>query len=122
MIQRAQLDHILNQILDFAPDTSDIIFTVNKPIQVELHGEVRDARITPNPGPLLPFQVEAIAMCLMGRQLRLYEDQLRTGSCDLSYELSGRCRFRVNVLGQKGSMAIVLRRLTSKEAAENPET
>jgi twitching motility protein PilT len=114
MIQRAQLDHILNQILDFAPDTSDIIFTVNKPIQVELHGELRDARITPNPGPLLPFQVEAIAMCLMGRQLRLYEDQLRTGSCDLSYELSGRCRFRVNVLGQKGSMAIVLRRLTSK--------
>lgn len=114
MIQRAQLDHILNQILDFAPDTSDIIFTVNKPIQVELHGELRDARITPNPGPLLPFQVEAVAMCLMGRQLRLYEDQLRTGSCDLSYELSGRCRFRVNVLGQKGSMAIVLRRLTSK--------
>lgn len=114
MMQRAQLDHILNQILDFAPDTSDIIFTVNKPIQVELHGDLRDARITPNPGPLLPFQVEAIAMCLMGRQLRLYEDQLRTGSCDLSYELPGRCRFRVNVLGQKGSMAIVLRRLTSK--------
>ncbi len=53
-------------------------------------------------------------MCLMGRQLRLYEDQLRSGSCDLSYELPGRCRFRVNILGQKGSMAIVLRQLTSK--------
>lgn len=114
MMHRAQLDHFLNQILDFAPDTSDIIFTVNKPIQVELHGELRDARVTPNPGPLLPFQVESIAMCLMGRQLRLYEDQMRTGSCDLSYELSGRCRFRVNVLGQKGSLAIVMRKLTSK--------
>ncbi|NCD24228.1 MAG: PilT/PilU family type 4a pilus ATPase [Deltaproteobacteria bacterium] len=113
-MQRAQLDHMLNQVLDFASGTSDIIFTVNKPIQVEVHGELRDARVSPNPGPLLPFQVEAIAMCLMGRQLRLYEDQLRTGSCDLSYELSGRCRFRVNILGQKGSMAIVLRRLTSK--------
>lgn len=113
-MQRAQLDHVLNQVLDFAPDTSDIIFTVNKPIQVEVHGELRDARVSPNPGPLLPFQVEAIAMCLMGRQLRLYEDQLRSGSCDLSYELPGRCRFRVNILGQKGSMAIVLRQLTSK--------
>lgn len=112
-MQRAHLDHLLHQILDFAPDTSDIIFTVNKPVQVELHGELRNANITPNPGPLLPFQVEAIAMCLMGRQSRLYFDQLRTGSCDLSYELPGRCRFRVNVLGQKGSMAIVMRKLTS---------
>ncbi|MBM9532008.1 Flp pilus assembly complex ATPase component TadA, partial [Desulfoprunum benzoelyticum] len=51
--------------------------------------------------------------CLMGRNIRLYEDQLRTGSCDLSYELPGRCRFRVNVLGQKGSLAIVMRKLTS---------
>jgi len=112
-MQRAHLDHILHQILDFSPDTSDIIFTVNKPIQAEVHGELVDAKIEPNPGPLLPFQVEAVAMCLMGRNIRLYEDQLRTGSCDLSYELPGRCRFRVNVLGQKGSMAIVMRRLTS---------
>lgn len=112
-MQRAHLDHILHQILDFSPDTSDIIFTVNKPIQAEVHGELVDAKITPNPGPLLPFQVEAVAMCLMGRNLRLYEDQLFRGSCDLSYELPGRCRFRVNVLGQKGSMAIVMRKLTS---------
>jgi twitching motility protein PilT len=112
-MQRAHLDHILHQILDFSPDTSDIIFTVNKPIQAEVHGELVDAKITPNPGPLLPFQVEAVAMCLMGRNLRLYEDQIFRGSCDLSYELPGRCRFRVNVLGQKGSMAIVMRKLTS---------
>ncbi|MDY0275609.1 MAG: PilT/PilU family type 4a pilus ATPase [Desulfomicrobium sp.] len=113
-MQRAQLDHLLHQVLDFSPDTSDIIFTVNKPVQVEVHGELHNAKIDSNPGPLLPFQVEAIAMCLMGRKLRLYEDQLRTGSCDLSYELPGRCRFRVNVLGQKGSLAIVMRKLTSK--------
>ncbi|NLY41080.1 MAG: PilT/PilU family type 4a pilus ATPase [Desulfovibrionales bacterium] len=113
-MQRAHLDHILTQILEHAPDTSDIIFTVNKPAQVELHGELCNARLDPDPGPLLPFQVEAIAMCLMGRQLRLYEDQLRTGSCDLSYELAGRCRFRVNILGQKGSLAIVMRKLTSQ--------
>lgn len=112
-MQRAQLDHLLHQVLDFSPDTSDIIFTVNKPVQAEVHGELRNAKVDPNPGPLLPFQVEAIAMCLMGRQLRLYEDQLKTGSCDLSYELPGRCRFRVNILGQKGSLAIVMRKLTS---------
>jgi len=112
-MQRAHLDHILHQVLDFSPDTSDILFTVNKPVQAEVHGELVNAKIDPNPGPLLPHQVESVAMCLMGRNLRLYEDQMRTGSCDLSYELPGRCRFRVNVLGQKGSLAIVMRKLTS---------
>ncbi|MDY0226803.1 MAG: PilT/PilU family type 4a pilus ATPase [Desulfomicrobium apsheronum] len=112
-MQRAHLDHILHQVLDFAPDTSDILFTVNKHVQAEVHGELVNAKLEPNPGPLLPVQVEAVAMCLMGRNMRLYEDQLRTGSCDLSCELPGRCRFRVNVLGQKGSLAIVMRKLTS---------
>lgn len=113
-MQRAQLDHLLHQVLDFSPHTSDIIFTVNKPVQTEIHGELHNAKITPNPGPLVPFQVEAVARCLMGGKLHLYEDQLRTGSCDLSYELPGRCRFRVNILGQKGSLAIVMRKLTSQ--------
>lgn len=112
-MQRAQLDHILHQILEDAPEASDIIFTVNKPTQVEVHGELRNARMEPNPGPLLPIQVEAIAMCMMGNRLRLYEDQVLRGSCDLSYELPGFCRFRVNILGQRGSLAIVMRRLTS---------
>ena len=49
----------------------------------------------------------------MGNRLRLYEDQVLRGSCDLSYELPGFCRFRVNILGQRGSLAIVMRRLTS---------
>jgi twitching motility protein PilT len=48
---------------------------------------------------------------MMGHSLRLYRDQLRNGSCDLSYELPGQFRFRVNVLGQKGSLAIVMRKL-----------
>jgi len=108
----AQLDHIISQILDHAPDTSDIIFTVGKPVQVEVHGELQDAPLRPDPGKLLPFQVEAVAMCAIGRNARLYADLVSTGSCDLSYELPGRARFRVNVFGQKGSLAIVMRKLS----------
>ncbi|MBT8764008.1 PilT/PilU family type 4a pilus ATPase [Desulfohalobiaceae bacterium Ax17] len=109
---RSQMDHIVGQILDQAPDTSDIIFTVGKPIQAEVHGELQDIKINPPLGRLVPFQVEAMAMAMMGRNLRLYKDQLQTGSCDLSYELPGRARFRVNVFGQKGSLAIVMRKLS----------
>ncbi len=111
-MQRSQLDRLVGQIMTNAPDTSDIIFTVGKCIQTEVHGELKDAKITPNLGPLNPFQVEAIATCMMGTNMRLFRDQVTTGSCDLSYELPGRFRFRVNILGQRGSLAIVMRKLS----------
>jgi twitching motility protein PilT len=111
---RSQFDYIIGQIMDQAPETSDIIFTVGKPVQAEVHGELQDILIDPPLGNLVPFQVEAMAMSMMGRNLRLYRDQLQTGSCDLSYELPGRARFRVNVFGQKGSLAIVMRKLSMK--------
>jgi twitching motility protein PilT len=111
---RSQLDHMIGQIMDRAPDASDILFTVGKPVQVEVHGVLMDARTDPDLGPLLPFHVESLAMALMGRTLRLFKDQLRTGSCDLSYELPGRFRFRVNVFSQRGSLAIVLRKLAMR--------
>ena len=111
---RSQFDYIIGQIMDQAPETSDIILTVGKPVQAEVHGELQDIVIDPPLGNLVPFQVEAMAMAMMGRNLRLYRDQLQTGSCDFSYELPGRARFRVNVFGQKGSLAIVMRKLAMK--------
>ncbi|WP_291323256.1 PilT/PilU family type 4a pilus ATPase [Desulfonatronospira sp.] len=109
---KSQLDHIVSQILSQHPDLSDVILTAGKPVQVEVHGQLRDARIDPDLGNLVPFQVEAMAMAMMGRNLRLYRDQINTGSCDLSYELPGQARFRVNVFGQKGSLAVVMRKLS----------
>ena len=110
-MQRSQLDRLIGQIMDNAPDTSDIILTVGKPIQTEVHGKLINAVTRPDLGSLTPFQVEAMAMCMMGSNLRLYRDQVKSGSCDLSYELPGRFRFRVNILGQQGSLAIVMRKL-----------
>ncbi len=109
---RSQLDHILGQILQQYPDLSDIILTAHKPIQVEVHGELRDVHTSPDLGSLVPFQVEAMAMAMMGNNLRLYRDLLSSGSCDLSHELPGQSRFRVNVFGQKGSLAVVMRKLS----------
>jgi twitching motility protein PilT len=110
-MQRSQLDRLIGQIMDNAPAASDIILTVGKPIQTEVYGKLINAVTERDLGPLTPFQVEAMAMCMMGSNLRLYRDQVKTGSCDLSYELFGRFRFRVNILGQQGSLAIVMRKL-----------
>jgi twitching motility protein PilT len=109
---KAQLDHIIGQVLDFNPETSDILFTPEKPVQAEVHGVLQDAPLSPDPGPIIPFQTESAAFCMMGSNLRLYEDLIGRGSCDLSYELPGRARFRVNVFNRRGSLSIVMRQLS----------
>ncbi|MBG0775645.1 MAG: PilT/PilU family type 4a pilus ATPase [Desulfovibrionaceae bacterium] len=111
---RSQLDHLIGQVLDFEPGTSDIILTAGKRAQAEVHGKLEDAPLAPDLGPLTPFQTEAMAWCLMGRSRRLFEDLARQGSCDLAYQLAGRARFRVNIFSQRGSLAIVMRQLSTK--------
>ncbi|MFO7717803.1 MAG: type IV pilus twitching motility protein PilT [Thermodesulfobacteriota bacterium] len=108
---RAQLDTIISQALAFAPDTSDILFTVGKRPQAEVHGVLQDIPLQPALGPLLPFQIEEIAACMIGDTMRLYSDLVHTGSCDLAYALRDQGRFRVNIFHQQGSLAVVMRKL-----------
>ncbi len=110
---RAQLDHIISQVLDFDADTSDIHFAAYKPLQAEVHGKLKDVPLKPDLGPLLPFQTEAAAMAMMGQNLRLYRDLIEHGSCDLAYHLPGRARFRVNIFSRSGSLSIVMRQLST---------
>ncbi len=111
---RSQLDHLIGQVLDFAAETSDIIFTAGKPLQAEVHGKLTNVPLSPELGPLLPFHTEAVALAIMGRNDRLYADLVAHGSCDTSYFLIGRARFRVNIFSQRGSLALVLRQLSTK--------
>ncbi len=109
---RSHFDDIIRQVVDSQPHLSDIILTAGKAIQAEVHGQLTSVEVRPNIGHLVPFQVEAMAMAMMGSNLRLYREQIIRGSCDLSYELPGQARFRVNIFGQKGSLAIVMRKLS----------
>ena len=111
-MQRAQLDHIIGQVLDFAPSTSDIFFVAGKPLQAEVHGVLKNVPLDPELGKLKPYQTEAAALCMMGSNMRLYQDFASHGSCDMSYELFGRARFRVNAFSQRGSVSIILRQLS----------
>jgi twitching motility protein PilT len=111
---RSQLDHLIGQVLDQAPQTSDIIFTAGKPLQAEVHGKLTSVRLKPDLGNLMPFQTEAVAYALMGQNARTFRDMVGHGSCDLAYQLPGRSRFRVNIFQQRGSVSIVMRQLSSQ--------
>ncbi|WP_027369766.1 type IV pilus twitching motility protein PilT [Desulfovermiculus halophilus] len=110
---RSDLDGYLAQILTQAPGLSDIHLSVGRPVMAEEQGALRELELNPDPGPLVPWQVESMACALMGQDPRLYQDLIQTGSCDLSYQLRDRARFRVNVFMQKGSLAVVMRKLAT---------
>lgn len=113
-MRRQEIDHILTRMLDSYSSVSDLNFTAGRPLQVESAGELLPVDIKPPIKSLSPFQTETVAMNLIDGDRRLTETLLRTGSCDLSYSLPGKARFRVNIFAQTGQYSIVLRQLESK--------
>jgi twitching motility protein PilT len=112
-MRRPELDQILTTMLASQPEVSDVLFTVDRPPQVEAYGELKPVVLDPPIDKLTPFQTETIAMNIIGDNLWQIEDLLRHGSCDASYALSDKARFRVNVFAQRGNYSIVCRQLNS---------
>lgn len=113
-MRRQEIDHILTRMLDSHSSVSDLNFTAGRPLQVESAGELLPVDIKPPIKALSPFQTETVAMNLINGDRRLTETLIKTGSCDLSYSLPGKARFRVNIFSQTGQYSIVLRQLESK--------
>jgi twitching motility protein PilT len=113
-VRRQEIDHILTRMLDSHSSVSDLNLTVGRPLQVESAGELLPVDIKPSIATLSPFQTETVALNLINGDRRLIENLIRTGSCDLSYSLPGKARFRVNIFSQMGHYSIVLRQLESK--------
>jgi twitching motility protein PilT len=113
-MKKQETDHILTRMLDSYSNVSDLNITVGRPLQVESAGELLPVEIKPPIRSLTPFQTEILALNLIDGDRRLTESLLRTGSCDLSYSLPGKARFRVNIFSQSGSFSVVLRQLESK--------
>ena len=113
-MKKQEIDHILVGMLDYHRDVSDLNFTVGKPLQIESAGELIPVDMKPSFKALSPFQTEILALNLINQDRRLTESLLKHGSCDLSYGLPGKARFRVNIFSQGSNLSIVLRKLESK--------
>ncbi len=112
-MRRPELDYLLTTMLDSQPEVSDLLFTVDKPLQVESFGELKPVTCDPHIEKLTPFQTEMVALNLMGDSVWHINDLLRRGSCDASYTLTNKARFRINIFAQRGNYSIVLRRLNT---------
>ena len=111
---KQQIDYILTTMLESHDNVSDLNITVDKPFQVESAGELLPVSLTPPIQQLTPFQTEILALNLINRDRRLTGALLSEGSCDTSYQLAGKARFRVNVFSQKGCYSTVMRQLATR--------
>ena len=113
-MRKQQIDYILATMLESYDKVSDFNITVDKPLQVETSGHLQSVSVSPPIDRLTPFQSEIFALNLINGDRRLTRTLLEEGSCDLSYQLAGRARFRVNIFSQKGCYSIVMRQLYSR--------
>jgi len=110
-MKKQEVDYILARMLDAYNDVSDLNITVGKPFQVETSGLLIGVEIDPPFNELTPFQGEIFALNLVNQDRRLTETLVNEGSCDSSYELPGKARFRVNIFSQRSNYSIILRKL-----------
>jgi len=93
-MRRTELDYILGTMLDSHKDVSDLTSPSINRLQVETSGQLVPVTIEPKRRSSHPFPDGDDRVNLVGSNRRLTEDLLKTGSCDSSYSLQGKARFR----------------------------
>ncbi|HLM61331.1 MAG TPA: PilT/PilU family type 4a pilus ATPase [Pyrinomonadaceae bacterium] len=105
--------NVLRRMLAAGEKVSDLIFSPGRPPQVELTGDLHGVPI-PGLERLTPPQIKAIADLLLLDNEQGVETLGKNGSADVSYSVSGLCRFRVNIFRQRGTYAVVMRVIPTK--------
>ncbi len=113
-MRKQQIDYLLTTMLESHENVSDLNITVDKPFQVESGGQLMPVSVNPPIDVLTPFQAEIFSLNLIDGDRRLTRTLLMEGSCDASYQLAGKARFRVNIFSQKGYYSTVMRQLATR--------
>jgi twitching motility protein PilT len=110
-ITKESFDRLLTDIIAGNEGISDLLFVAAKPLQTEVHGRLTSFA----PEALLTSaRIEGFSKVIMNGNERLARELAEHGSCDCSYSLAEKHRFRVNIYRQNGNHAMVLRRLQSQ--------
>ncbi len=104
---------LITAMLDYGKGISDLLFSPGRPPQVEQQGELTPVAI-PALSVLRPEDTARVAGDLIAGNAQALAALKQQGSCDFSYSLPERSRFRVNVFRQRGTYAIVMRVIASK--------
>ncbi len=110
------LDILLKEMLESHAGVSDLIFSVGRPPQVEAFGVLKNACGFHLIESLSAYQVEQVALAIIGGEKRLLRALFDVGSCDCGYSMGATARFRVNIFRQQGKFGVVMRKAQSEIA------
>ena len=99
---------LIEAILRACGQISDLIFSPGRPPQVQVHGQLVTVQAV-GLRVLTADDTRRIASDLIGNNKQSIAMLREQGSCDVSYAIPGRARFRVNVFIQRGSCAVIMR-------------
>src|SRR3974390_3475323 len=99
-MRRPELDYVLSTMLESQPEVSDLLFTVDKPLQVESYGELKPVTLDPAIAKLPPFRPQTVSINLMAENIWHMTGLIRRGSCDTAYTLGDKARFRISIFSQ----------------------
>ncbi len=97
------LDQLLRQAVEH--NASDVHIKVGSPPFVRIDGRLEKTGFD----AVSPAETERISFAIMPKQRA--EEFLATGEADFAYSVAGLGRFRVNVMRQRGSAGLVLRKV-----------
>jgi twitching motility protein PilT len=97
------LDQLLRQAVEH--DASDIHIKVGAPPFVRIDGKLEKTGFD----AVTPAETERVAFAIMPKQRA--DEFLECGEADFAYSVAGLGRFRVNVMRQRGSVGLVLRKV-----------
>jgi twitching motility protein PilT len=100
------LDQLLRRAVERG--ASDVHIKVGSPPYIRVDGRLEQVQ---DLLAVSPVETERIAFAIMPKQRA--EEFIATSEADFAYSVSGLGRFRVNVMRQRGSVGIVLRRVQS---------
>jgi twitching motility protein PilT len=102
--ERSRIDKLLEHMVQ--KEASDLHLKVGSPPGIRVSGRLTPIRDTE---PLTPEDTWGlIELILSPEQMAQFQEE---GDCDLAYSAAGLGRFRVNVMMQRGSAGMVLRRI-----------
>ena len=102
----------LDQLLRYAVErrASDVHIKVGSPPFIRIDGRLERTDYE----PVSPVETERIAFAIMPKQRA--EEFISTSEADFAYSVAGLGRFRANVLRQRGSVGLVMRKVQSEIA------
>lgn len=110
-MRKAELDIILNTILDIYPESTAISFVVGEPMKAEINEKYWPVPVYPPIESLTPYQLEMISLNLLNEQPAHVSHLVKNSQCEFVYALGDRAILKGDVFQEGKHLSVLINRI-----------